>query len=69
MVLPGGGQAENETYGKLPGYFDPDQLYDLEADPGELVNLANDPEYNEILEEMKETLRSYTNNLPGKFKI
>ncbi len=69
MVLPGGGQAENETYGKLPGYFDPDQLYDLEADPDELVNLANDPEYNEILEEMKETLRSYTNNLPGKFKI
>ncbi len=68
-VLPGGGQAENETYGKMPGYFDPDQLYDLETDPGEQVNLANDPEFSDILKEMKETLRSYTNNLPGKFKI
>ena len=41
-VVPGGGAAEHETYGILPGYFDPDQLYDLEKDPGEQVNLADE---------------------------
>ena len=68
-VVPGGGNAEHESYGSRPGYFDPDQLYDLEKDPGEEVSLAGHPGYQEILEEMKETLKSYTENLPGKFKI
>ena len=68
-VVPGGGNAEHESYGSRPGYFDPDQLYDLEKDPGEEVNLAGHPGYQEILEEMKETLKAYTENLPGKFKI
>ena len=68
-VLPGGGNAEHNSYGKLPGYFDPDQLYDLESDPGEEVNLAKDPAFNETLEEMKQVLRQYTSTLPGKFEI
>lgn len=68
-VIPGGGQAENETYGKLPGYFDADQLYDLESDPGEKLNLSADPDYQEILQEMKNTLKTYTNALPGKFDL
>jgi arylsulfatase A-like enzyme len=68
-VVPGGGQAENETYGKLPGYFDADQLYDLSADPDEQVNLASDPAYSETLIEMIEVLRSYTSSLPGKFEL
>ena len=68
-VVPGGGNAEHESYGSRPGYFDPDQLYDLEKDPGEEANLAGHPDYQEILEEMKETLKVYTENLPGKFKI
>lgn len=68
-VVPGGGQAENETYGKLPGYFDPDQLYDLEEDPEELKNLAEDPAYRDVLQDMKETLRGFTSSLPGKFEI
>jgi len=68
-VVPGGGQAENETYGVLPGYFDPDQLYDLKNDPNERVNLANDPDYEEILVDLKKTLKSYTESLPGKFEI
>ncbi len=68
-VIPGGGEAENETYGKLPGYFDADQLYDLEKDPDEQLNLANDPDFEVILQEMKTTLKTYISALPGKFDI
>ena len=68
-VVPGGGHAENHSYGKKPGYFDPDQLYDLEADPGEMNNLANNPEYREILLELKAELKKYLDDLPGKFDL
>ncbi len=40
-----------------PFYFDADQLYDLENDPYEQVNLASDPKYRKILEEMKKELQ------------
>jgi hypothetical protein len=68
-VVPGGGQAENGSYGKLPGYFDPDQLYDLELDPGEQKNLADDPNYQDILNEMRTELAGYLDDLPGSFKL
>lgn len=68
-VVPGGGNAENHSYGKLPGYFDADQLYDLETDPGERHNLATDPAFAGELEEMKLELKKYTGTLPGKFEI
>jgi hypothetical protein len=68
-VVPGGGHAEHGSYGKLPGYFDPDQLYDLEADPGELNNLAGDPVYGEVLKEMRAELKGYLDILPGKFDL
>ncbi len=68
-VVPGGGAAENHSYGILSGYFDPDQLYDLEADPGETQNLAKDPAYQEILDEMKKELEQYLKSLPGKFEL
>ncbi len=68
-VVPGGGQAEHASYGKLPGYFDADQLYNLDEDPGELKNLANDPDYENVLLEMKQELQKYLNRLPGKFQL
>jgi arylsulfatase A-like enzyme len=68
-VVPGGGHAENHSYGKNPGYFDPDQLYDLAADPGEMTNLANSPEYEEILLDLKAELQKYLDDLPGKFDL
>jgi len=68
-VVPGGGQAENQSYGKLPGYFDADQLYNLDDDPGEMKNLADNPEYRIILSEMKEELQKYLDDLPGKFEL
>lgn len=41
-----------------PHYFDYDQLYDLENDPYEQDNLANDPAYKVKMDEMKSALES-----------
>jgi len=68
-VVPGGGEAEHASYGKLPGYFDLNQLYNLEDDPGELRNLANEPGYESILLEMKKELEKYIVDLPGIFDL
>jgi len=69
MLLPGGGDAEHRSYGKKPAYFDLDQLYDLEADPDEMVNLVNNPAYENTLAEMKAELQKYLDELPGKFEL
>lgn len=66
-LYPGGGGAESETYGRKPGFFDAEQLYNLEADPAENVNLVNDPEYVQKLAEMRNELKKYLNALPGTF--
>lgn len=42
-----------------PGYDDPDQLYDLEGDPDEKLNLAKDPKCANTLAEMKARLREW----------
>jgi arylsulfatase A-like enzyme len=66
-LYPGGGGAESEAYGKKPAFFDLEQLYNLETDPGENVNLTNDPEYAQKLAEMRGELTKYLNALPGTF--
>jgi arylsulfatase A-like enzyme len=53
--------------GEFPDYFDPDQLYDLEADPWEQQNLASDPRHAETLAGLKETLREELARLPHSF--
>ncbi len=68
-MIPGGGGAEHETFGKKAGFFDLDQLYNLEADPEEEENLALDPEYQDVLSEMKEEMEKHLSKLPGKFKL
>jgi hypothetical protein len=68
-MFPGGGDAEKATYGNKSGFFDPDQLYDLEADPTEEHNLAGDAEYKQVLEEMKVEMQKYLDDLPGKFEL
>ena len=45
------------------------ELYDLKTDPGEMNNLVNDPEYQEILGELKSELEKYLDALPGKFDL
>lgn len=68
-VVPGGGQAEHESYGKKPAYFEPDQLYDLRNDPEELNNLANDLAFANRLEKMKGILAGFIDELPGNFDL
>ncbi len=50
-----------------PGYWDRDQLYDLEKDPGEQTNLAGDPAHAEVLAEMKSRLQRHLAAFPHKF--
>jgi len=68
-AIPGGGHAESISTGTdhYPGYYDPDQLYNIEKDPHEQKNLAKDPEWKKKYEEMKSDLRKKLKTLPGSF--
>ena len=52
-----------------PHYFAPDQLYDLENDPGEQVNLATGPEYAQRLAEMQALLITYLDRFEHAFPL
>jgi arylsulfatase A-like enzyme len=52
-----------------PHYFAPDQLYDLENDPDEQINLAADPDYAEQLAEMKALLSHYLDRFVHSFSL
>ena len=66
-AIPGGGDAEHESTGAYPGYYDKYQLYDLSKDPKEQKNLADNPEFAPKLEEMKKEMKQILDTLPGKF--
>ena len=66
-LIPGGGSAEAASTGEFPGYYDSDQLYNLELDPMEQKNLASDPEYADVLERMQQHLKRHLDSLPGGF--
>lgn len=42
-----------------PGYGDADQLYDLQADPEERVNLVKDPQYAQTVAELRGLLKGW----------
>ncbi|TRX66091.1 MULTISPECIES: sulfatase family protein [Carboxylicivirga] len=67
QIIPGGGDAEFPATQRYPSYAVPDQLYDLEIDPGEQNNLAGKEEYREVLHEMQEELQMHMKNIPGSF--
>ncbi len=52
-----------------PGYFDADQLYDLQADPMEQHNLAQDPAYADVLADMKDRLQNYLETFEHPFDL
>jgi hypothetical protein len=60
-------QVSHQVDKLFPHYFEEDQLYDLEVDPCEQHNLAANPSYNSILDEMKEILREELGKLPHPF--
>ncbi|WP_157497726.1 sulfatase family protein [Gilvimarinus chinensis] len=68
-MVPGGGGAENAVYRSKPGIFEPDQLYNLKEDPMEETNLANKPEHQKTLTEMRAELQNYLDQLPGTFNL
>lgn len=67
-------ETATHTYGadaRYPAYFEPDQLYDLSADPKEQRNLARDPAQVARLAALRSELRAYSQRLPhpfGEFK-
>ncbi|MCP4313024.1 MAG: sulfatase-like hydrolase/transferase [Bacteroidetes bacterium] len=52
---------------RFPNVLDEDQLYDLDTDMFEQLNLAGDASYAEILEEMKQYMREAVADLPHDF--
>lgn len=54
-----------DTY--FPHYFDADQLYDIESDPMEQKNLADDPSHASVLAELKKRLTAELRKLPHRF--
>ena len=49
------------------GIADPDQLYDLRRDPNEKNNLAGNPEYQRIMNELRKDLSGYVKSIGRPF--
>ncbi len=54
---------------RFPGFFDPDQLYDLDSDPDEVNNLADSPECKDILLELKQQLQKHLDSFDHPFDV
>ncbi|MBT3374094.1 MAG: sulfatase-like hydrolase/transferase [Lentisphaerae bacterium] len=69
MGYPGGQNTERgNAIKRYAGvYYDRDQLFDLETDPGETKNLAADPAHAEQLAAMKALLTQHLQRVPGTF--
>jgi len=68
LGYPGGQNTEHgpmTRYKKV--YYDPDQLFDLENDPGETRNLAAEPKYAGVLAQMMAELSKHLERVPGSF--
>ncbi len=67
FLIPGGHDVDQVAIKGYPSFSDRDQLYNLNSDPGEQINLAGNPEYAEKLKEMKQEFDKYIQKLPGTF--
>jgi len=50
-----------------PAFYYPDQLYDLKADPEEVVNLSGKAEYSDVLDDMKGRMRRWLRTFDHPF--
>lgn len=70
MAAGGNVFERNQLAGNVPfraHYFDAHQLFNLNADPDETTNLADDPKYADKLAEMQAELTVYLDSLPGTY--
>jgi len=67
FLIPGGHDVDQVAIKGYPSFSDRDQLYDLNADPGEQRNLVGNPEYAVKLAALKKELDAYVRRLPGTF--
>jgi len=65
--LGGCSTERTEAMACKPGFYDPDQLYDLSKDPDEQNNLAGHPEYGAKLKSMQSLMRQHMLKAPGTF--
>jgi arylsulfatase A-like enzyme len=68
-LVPGGEQAENESYGKVPSYFEKDQLYNIKLDPNEHNNIIDIEKYQDIYRDLNSRLEQHLYEMPGKFDL
>ncbi|NLR91704.1 sulfatase family protein [Flammeovirga agarivorans] len=64
------GKQEEDRYGAqamFPGYYDDDQLYDLNNDPKEQINLASQSEYQSKMKELKGYMKQVITTFPHTF--
>jgi arylsulfatase A-like enzyme len=50
-------------------FYDPDQLFDLRSDPYEEKNLAGDPQFASVLEEMKGRMQRCLDRQPHPYEL
>lgn len=66
-TIHGPAKVRYDAQNDFPGYYDYNQLYDLNNDPLEQNNLAKKEEYQEALKNMKSLLTKHSKKLPHKF--
>ena len=65
--IPGGVPLEYDAAQLQPHFFEADQLYHLEMDPGEQINLYGDEQFSDVRNELRALLQEFVRALPGDF--
>lgn len=64
-----GKQGPDYCMHHYPHYFEPDQLYDLEADPNEQHNVVHEPKHAEVVADLRRRLKRYLDTFDRPFDL